>query len=69
MVALNHWNNLASIKEKMKDPGYKKPVPGPGHYLNEASENYRKIKSFSLGITKTGFGVNSDRKIHQADPV
>ena len=69
MVALNHWNNIVSKKEKMKNSDFKKPAPGPGHYIYENSEAYRKTKSFSLGVAKTGFLSNSDRKIHDPDPV
>jgi len=69
MVALNHWNNIVSKKDKIKNQDFKKPVPGPGHYIYENSEAYRKTKSFSLGVAKTGFLSNSDRKIHDPDPV
>jgi hypothetical protein len=69
MVALNHWNNAVLKKEKMKNPDFKKPAPGPGQYIYENSEAYRKTKSFSQSINKTGFLSNSDRKIHDPDPV
>ena len=45
MVALNHWNDAVLKKEKMKNPDFKKPAPGPGQYIYENSEAYRKTKS------------------------
>jgi hypothetical protein len=62
-------------EEKMKNPHkfpvsmrVLKPSPGPGEYVYENSEYYKKNKSFQKE-NSAAFGIDENRKIEVVDKV